>query len=121
MIPTNKSEPKHLGIEGTRRARKSNENSSKKTQKSHELQEGDRRKLRSHHVSAGIEASRHAWILSPPVEPPVLVLLLNQVTQRFWGEPPQTPRADYGREPLPCTGSCPRLCLAFSFHHAART
>jgi hypothetical protein len=32
MIPTNKSEPKHLRIEGTRRAQKSNENSSKKTQ-----------------------------------------------------------------------------------------
>jgi hypothetical protein len=35
--PTNKSEPKHPRIEGTRRERKSNENSSKKTQKSHEL------------------------------------------------------------------------------------
>jgi hypothetical protein len=34
MIPTNKSEPKHLRIEGTSRARKSKENSSKKTQKS---------------------------------------------------------------------------------------
>jgi hypothetical protein len=30
MIPTNKSEPKHLRIEGTIRAQKSNENSSKK-------------------------------------------------------------------------------------------
>jgi hypothetical protein len=30
MIPTNKSEPKHLGIEGTRHAQKSNENSSKR-------------------------------------------------------------------------------------------
>jgi hypothetical protein len=29
MIPTNKSEPKHLRIEGTRHARKSNENCSK--------------------------------------------------------------------------------------------
>jgi hypothetical protein len=29
MIPTNKSEPKHLIIKGTRCARKSNENSSK--------------------------------------------------------------------------------------------
>jgi hypothetical protein len=53
------------------------------------------------------EASRHAQIPSPPVEPLVLVLWLNQVTQRFFGEPPQTPRADFGREPLPCTGSCP--------------
>jgi hypothetical protein len=33
--------------------------------------------------------------------------------RRFYGEPPQTPRADSGREPLPCTGSCPRLRLAF--------
>jgi hypothetical protein len=31
MIPTNKSEPKHLRIEGTSRARKNDENSSKKT------------------------------------------------------------------------------------------
>jgi hypothetical protein len=44
MIPTNKSEPKHLKIEGTSHAQKSNENSSKKTRKSHELQEGNRRK-----------------------------------------------------------------------------
>jgi hypothetical protein len=33
MIPTNKSESKHLRIEGTMRARKSNENSLKNTQK----------------------------------------------------------------------------------------
>jgi hypothetical protein len=43
MIPTNKSEPKHLRIEGTSRARKIDENSSKKTQKSNELQPGNRR------------------------------------------------------------------------------
>jgi hypothetical protein len=30
MIPTNKYEPKHLGIEGTSRARKTDENSSKR-------------------------------------------------------------------------------------------
>jgi hypothetical protein len=42
-----------------------------------------------------------------------LVLWLNQVTRRFCGEPPQTPRADSGRELLPCTSSCPRLCLDF--------
>jgi hypothetical protein len=53
-----------------------------------------------------------ARISSPPAEPPVLVLCLNQVTRPFSGEPPQTPRADSGREPLPCTGSCPRLRLA---------
>jgi hypothetical protein len=28
-----------------------------------------------------LEASRRAWIPSPPAEPPVLVLWLNQVTQ----------------------------------------
>jgi hypothetical protein len=59
------------------------------------------------------EASRRARIPSPPTEPPVLVLLLNLVTRRFCGEPPQTPRADSGREPLPYTSSCPRLHLAF--------
>jgi hypothetical protein len=53
MIPTNKSEPKHLIIEGTSRARKSNENSSKKTRKSHELQEGDRRNHESFHTLGG--------------------------------------------------------------------
>jgi hypothetical protein len=42
-----------------------------------------------------------------------LVLWLNQVTRRFCGEPPQTTRANSGREPLPCTDSCPRLRLAF--------
>jgi hypothetical protein len=69
--------------------------------------------LQSRHVSAGIEASRRARILSPPTEPPVLVLWLNQVTRRFCGEPQQTPRLDSGHEPLPCTGSSRRLRLAF--------
>jgi hypothetical protein len=59
------------------------------------------------------EASRRARISSPPAEPPVLVLWLNQITRRFCGELPQTPRADSGCEPLPYTGSCPRLCLTF--------
>jgi hypothetical protein len=59
------------------------------------------------------EASRHARIPSLLAEPPVLILWLNQVTRWFCGEPPQTPRADSGHEPLPCTGSCPRLRLAF--------
>jgi hypothetical protein len=59
------------------------------------------------------EVSRHTRIPSPPTEPSVLVLWFNQVTRRFCDEPPQTPRADSGREPLPCTDSCPRLCLAF--------
>jgi hypothetical protein len=39
--------------------------------------------MRSRHASAGIEASRRTRILSPPAEPPVLVLWLNQVTRRF--------------------------------------
>jgi hypothetical protein len=43
----------------------------------------------------------------------VWVLWLNQVTQWVCGEPPQTPRANSAREPLPCTGSYPRLHLAF--------
>jgi hypothetical protein len=38
MIPTNKSKPKHLRIEGTSRARKTDENSSNKTRKCNELQ-----------------------------------------------------------------------------------
>jgi hypothetical protein len=53
MMHTNKSKPKHLRIEGTSRARKSNENSSKKTQKSHELQEGNRRNHESFHSLGG--------------------------------------------------------------------
>jgi hypothetical protein len=59
------------------------------------------------------KASRRVRISSPPAEPPVLVLWLNQVTRRFCGEPPQIPHADSSREPLPCTGSCPQLRLAF--------
>jgi hypothetical protein len=43
MIPTKKFEPKHLRIKGTSRARKTDENSSKKTRKSNELQAGNRR------------------------------------------------------------------------------
>jgi hypothetical protein len=50
MIPTNKSEPKHLGIEGTSRARKTDENSSKKTRKSNELQSGNRHNHESFHL-----------------------------------------------------------------------
>jgi hypothetical protein len=42
-----------------------------------------------------------------------MVLWLNQVTQRFCGEPPQTPRVDSGCELLPCTSSDRRLRLAF--------
>jgi hypothetical protein len=59
------------------------------------------------------EASRRARIPSPPAEPPVLVLWLNQVTRQFCGEPPQIPRADSGCEPLLYISSCPRLRLAF--------
>jgi hypothetical protein len=53
MTPTNKSEPKHLKIEGTSRACKSNKNRTKKTQKSHELQEEDRRNHESFHTLGG--------------------------------------------------------------------
>jgi hypothetical protein len=53
MIPTNKFEPKHLRIEGTSRAQKSNKNSSIKTQKSQELQEGNLRNHESFHSLGG--------------------------------------------------------------------
>jgi hypothetical protein len=69
--------------------------------------------MQSRHISVDIEDSQRAQIPSPPAEPLVLVLWLNQVTRQFCGEPPQTPRADSGPEPLPCTDSCPRLSLAF--------
>jgi hypothetical protein len=68
---------------------------------------------RSRNVSTSIEASRHTWIPSPPAEPPVLVVWLDQVTRQFCGEPPQTPRVDFDREPLPCTGFDQRLRLDF--------
>jgi hypothetical protein len=50
MIPKKKSETKHLRIEGTGRTQKSNENSSKKTQKSLEPQEGNRCNHESFHT-----------------------------------------------------------------------
>jgi hypothetical protein len=53
MIPTNKSEPEHHKIEGTRRAQKSNENSSKKTRKCNELQEENRCNHESFHSLGG--------------------------------------------------------------------
>jgi hypothetical protein len=53
MIPNKKSEPKHYGIEGTSRARKTDENSSKKTQKSNELQTENRRNHESFHSLDG--------------------------------------------------------------------
>jgi hypothetical protein len=53
MIPTNKSEPKHLRIKGTSRARKTDENSSKKTRNSNELQTGNRRNHESFHSLGG--------------------------------------------------------------------
>jgi hypothetical protein len=53
MIPVNKSEPKQLRIEGTKRARKSNKNSSKKTRKSYELQEGNQRNHECFHTLGG--------------------------------------------------------------------
>jgi hypothetical protein len=45
--------------------------------------------LRSRHMSCAFELSQGARIPSLHVEPLVLVLWLNQVTRRFWGEPPQ--------------------------------
>jgi hypothetical protein len=53
MIPTNKSEPKHLKIEETSRTRKTDENSSKKTRKSNKLQTGNRRNHESFHSLGG--------------------------------------------------------------------
>jgi hypothetical protein len=53
MIPTNKSEPKHLRIEGTSRARKTDENSLKKTRKSNELQIRNRHNHESFHSLGG--------------------------------------------------------------------
>jgi hypothetical protein len=53
MIPTNKSEPKHLRIEGTSRAQNPDENSSKKTRKSNELQPRNRRNHESFHSLGG--------------------------------------------------------------------
>jgi membrane protein involved in colicin uptake len=53
MIPTNKSEPKHLRIQGTSHARKSDKNSSKKTRKSHELQEENRHNHERFHSLGG--------------------------------------------------------------------
>jgi hypothetical protein len=68
---------------------------------------------RSHRVSPSIEASQRAWIPSPPAKPLVLVLWLNQVTQRFCGEAPQTQCADSGREPLPCLAPVHDFVLLF--------
>jgi hypothetical protein len=53
MIPTNKFEPKHLRIEGTSRAQKTDENSSKKTRKSNELKPENRRNHESFHSLGG--------------------------------------------------------------------
>jgi hypothetical protein len=53
MIPTNQSEPKHLRVEGTSRARKTDKNISKKTRKSNELQTGNRRNHESFHSLGG--------------------------------------------------------------------
>jgi hypothetical protein len=53
MIPTNKFKPKHLRIEGTSHARKADENSSKKTRKSNELQTRNQRNHESFHSLGG--------------------------------------------------------------------
>jgi hypothetical protein len=49
MIPTNKSEPKHLRIEGTSRTQKTDE----KTRKSNKLQAGNRRNHETFHSLGG--------------------------------------------------------------------
>jgi hypothetical protein len=59
------------------------------------------------------KASRRARILSPPAEPPVLVLWLNQVTRSVLWWTAANPPWDFGYEPLPCTGSDRRFRLAF--------
>jgi hypothetical protein len=53
MIPTNKFETKYLKIKETSCAKKTDENSSKKTQKSNELQTGNRRNHESFHSLGG--------------------------------------------------------------------
>jgi hypothetical protein len=53
MIPTNKSEPKHLRVEGTSRTQKTKENRSKKTRKSNELQVGNPLNHESFHSLGG--------------------------------------------------------------------
>jgi hypothetical protein len=69
--------------------------------------------LRSRRVSSASKLLGAPRSRLPPIEPLVLVLWLNQVTRRFCGEPSQTPRADSGHEPLPCTSSCARLRITF--------
>jgi hypothetical protein len=113
LDPTRKSELKHPRIRGTSRARKSNENCSKKTRKSHEIQEGNRcmpwdpatcsstSKLLAHLDPVSARRASGLGFVAQPSNPTVLC------------EPPQTPRADSGCEPLPFTGSCPLLRLAF--------
>jgi hypothetical protein len=53
MIPTNESGPKHLRIKGTIFARKTDENSSKKSRKSNELQTRNRRNHETFHSLKG--------------------------------------------------------------------
>jgi hypothetical protein len=53
MIPTKKSEPKHLRIKGTSCTRKTDENSSKKTRKSNKLQATNQRNHESFHSLGG--------------------------------------------------------------------
>jgi hypothetical protein len=53
MIPTNKSEPKHLRIKRTSRTRKTDENSTKKSRKSNKLQAENQRNHESFHSLGG--------------------------------------------------------------------
>jgi hypothetical protein len=59
------------------------------------------------------EASRRARIPSPPAEPPVLDLWLNQLTRQYFGEPPQTPRADSGLSLCPARAHVHDFILLF--------
>jgi hypothetical protein len=62
MIPIMKSEPKHLTIGATSPSRKSNKNSKKKTRKSLEPQEGNRR-------NHGVEKWEAVWMDGLPRNP----------------------------------------------------
>jgi hypothetical protein len=54
------------------------------------------------------KASRRARIPSPPAEPPVLFLWINQVTRRFCGEPSQTLRTRCSLRQSPLMTRLPR-------------
>jgi hypothetical protein len=69
--------------------------------------------LQSRRVSPSIDDSRRARITSPPTEPPVLILWLNQETREFCGEPLQTPRANFGVIRYPALAPVDNFVLLF--------